>query len=655
MKRQSQIFVIILVMISALCTMMTVVYARDIASNTIELMQFESESDHNSDIWSAGLRPHATEGSSSTGMKRVVLSSQNKNKPILSQKEFKKANTIYIIEQDFSLAETINMPANCILEFNGGSFKGGTIIGNNTSIIAGDYAIFNDCVIKRFNLPYVDPRWVGAVPDFDEKTNKGTDNSVFFQRAYDNIVEYHPGIDILIIGKYLISKTVTMRMQCHLRGVHNNTRGLIIKNRLEGDDGTSNSLIAIGACPAFRVVGNENVDKTWSDFSIEHVKFSGLNREKSIAIQYEASGSPTRPAIIEKCEANNLLYFLYAKAKEHSVIGSLTIKENNIYNCTKAIYVVPEPITPLKMGLASLKIENNVIEHNGDKCIYLNGCFGPIIIDNNVLEGETNPIFITNTCDMHTNYVISNNYFEYSKDNDKKIHIDGVISRTRSDFDHVRFLTSVEIFGNTSVYGFAVELNGVVVKRLDRIETPTKGGANYSVFTRCLFEDIDLSDVHVSQFNDWNFSSTYPTSKISRKNSIIGESGNELLSFDDGRGNMHSNKSSKVMVNMTGDNGSGLNMMITKMRPHYTKKTTMILLKHLFEYKEYNIGVSFPREIPYYAFLFFKKNKGVNKVNYHTGLNAYNDYKDIELSHIVLYKNVEGPVNKYPFVLLPYE
>ena len=652
MKLRTKKLILSVFSLIALCAMLSVVYAHTRNSAIESALSSKYELVDDSGEQSADHRAYSAGVQISPGMNRVILDNQNSNQPTLRQSDLKKKNTIYVVKYDFTLAETIRMPANCILEFEGGSLRGGTIIGDNTSIIAGDYAIFNDCVIKRFNLPYVDPRWVGAIPDFDEKTKKGTDNSLFFQRAYDNIAENHPGLDILINGKYLISKTVLMRMQCHLRGVHHNTRGLVKRN-LHLEMGGSSSLIAVGDCAAFRVIGNESEDKTWADFSVENIKFLGLNKFKSIAFQYEASGAPSRPASIEKCEASNLLYFLYAKAKEHSVIGSFTIKENNIYNCSKALYVVPEPRSSLKMGFAALKIENNVIEHNGDKCLYLNGCFGPIIIDNNVLEGETNPIFITNTCDVPTSYVISNNYFEYSQDNDKKIHIDGVISKTKDGFDHIRNLTTVEIFGNTSMYGFAVELNGVVVKRLDRIDTPIKGSANYSVFTRCLFEDIDLSDVHVCQFNDWNFSSVYPTSRIPRENSIIGDSGNDLLSFDDCRGKLHPNKEMKVLVNVIGDERNGSNILITKVRPKYTKAANAILLRHYSGKKEYKVWASFSRWIPYYAFLIFNMDENSNKKEYNTGLSAYGDL-DIELGNIVVYKNADGAMYKYPFIPLPY-
>lgn len=590
------------------------------------------------------------------GMQRIVLDAhfsedgKYKDHPILSQDDFKSPNTIYVLRHDFVLVENISMPPNCIIDFEGGSLSGGTISGNNTSIKPADYSIFNDCIIKSFNLPYVDPRWVGAIPDFNERDNLGTDNSVYFQRAYDNIVVYHPGVDMFIVGKYLISQTVEFGMQCHLRGVHNNTRGLVMRN-LHAATGSSSSLIAVGNCPAFRIVGDKKRERTWADLSIEHIKFLGINKSKSIAIQYEASGSPTRPATIEKCEATNLLYFFSSRAKENTTIGNLTFRENNIYNCEKAIFAISDPVQ--NMGMTALKIENNVIEHNGDKCIYLSRCFGPIIIDNNILEGESNPIYITSSYPTETKYVISNNYFEQPENNDKKIHIDGVISKDGGNFENARFLTNVEIFGNTSPYGFAIELNGVVIKRLDRIDTPSKWPSNYSSFTKCLFDGVELSDVYTCQFKDWNFSTRYPSSIYPRQNVIIGKSGNDLLSFDDCKGNTHTNKLTGISVKVTEDTGR-TNMLITKLNPHFVEKSKRIIIKYKLNNQANYFGVDFPREIPYYAFLFYNNGGRIKDKNYIFEVNVYNEKVDIEMSNIAIYMNVDGGLFKYPYIYLPY-
>lgn len=61
---------------------------------------------------------------------------------ILTQDMINQSNTIYIIQYDFTLTSDITIPANCILEFDGGSITNGTLIGNNT--IFNYYGEFSD-------------------------------------------------------------------------------------------------------------------------------------------------------------------------------------------------------------------------------------------------------------------------------------------------------------------------------------------------------------------------------------------------------------------------------------------------------------------------------------------------------------------------------
>lgn len=61
------------------------------------------------------------------GMAKIYL---KKNKPLATQ--LTQPNTIYVIQYDFTLGEDITVPANCVLEFDGGSIDGNSynLIGN---------------------------------------------------------------------------------------------------------------------------------------------------------------------------------------------------------------------------------------------------------------------------------------------------------------------------------------------------------------------------------------------------------------------------------------------------------------------------------------------------------------------------------------------
>ena len=75
--------------------------------------------------------------------KKIVLCNR---KPVATQ--FKSPNTTYVARKDFDLeGQKLMMPENCVLRFRGGRFKNGTIVGNNTKIIATKTLIMENVLI----------------------------------------------------------------------------------------------------------------------------------------------------------------------------------------------------------------------------------------------------------------------------------------------------------------------------------------------------------------------------------------------------------------------------------------------------------------------------------------------------------------------------
>ena len=73
---------------------------------------------------------------SPNGMGRVILRNNIVNGVnILTQSMINQANTIYVIQYDFTLASDVTIPANCILEFDGGSISGSIVFSNSTIIL----------------------------------------------------------------------------------------------------------------------------------------------------------------------------------------------------------------------------------------------------------------------------------------------------------------------------------------------------------------------------------------------------------------------------------------------------------------------------------------------------------------------------------------
>lgn len=104
-----------------------------------------------------------------SGLGRVYL---RKNivgdKNVLTQAMINKANTIYVIQYDYDLKEaSINIPENCVLQFDGGSLSNGNVIGNGTSIESSSkyVSILNVTLSGNWKINDGYPEWFGAIGD----------------------------------------------------------------------------------------------------------------------------------------------------------------------------------------------------------------------------------------------------------------------------------------------------------------------------------------------------------------------------------------------------------------------------------------------------------------------------------------------------------
>ena len=104
-----------------------------------------------------------------SGMGRVYLRKHYVNGVnTLTQHMMRKPNTIYIIQYDYCLAgQTIEVPENCVLDFQGGSLRNGIIVGDDTKISAALIKIFdiNLLINGTWITDYFYPEWYGAKGD----------------------------------------------------------------------------------------------------------------------------------------------------------------------------------------------------------------------------------------------------------------------------------------------------------------------------------------------------------------------------------------------------------------------------------------------------------------------------------------------------------
>lgn len=131
-------------------------------------------------------------------------------KNILTQNMINQPNTIYEIRYDFDLNdETIKINDNCILKFNGGKLKNGTIKGNSTQIDATPSLIFNNVSFSgRWKIYNYFPEWF--ILDFSDCTNGiqqaidfasiNNGGKIVFQSRQYNVKSIHTGIKTNLIG-----------------------------------------------------------------------------------------------------------------------------------------------------------------------------------------------------------------------------------------------------------------------------------------------------------------------------------------------------------------------------------------------------------------------------------------------------------------------
>lgn len=98
--------------------------------------------------------------------------SVSKIKYAVSASSFKYSNVTYKVITNIDLeGNELSIPINCTLDFQGGSFSNGTIIGNNTKII-NSKVLFNDCILQgTFNIDLITDSMLTNADDIDKLKN----------------------------------------------------------------------------------------------------------------------------------------------------------------------------------------------------------------------------------------------------------------------------------------------------------------------------------------------------------------------------------------------------------------------------------------------------------------------------------------------------
>ena len=329
---------------------------------------------------------------------------------------FSYSNVVYKIVGDIDLAEgTLTIASNSTLDFQGGSFNNGTIVGNNTTIVnTSNSYIFKENLNTTggFILEELDIRWFGAKPDFNGTT--GTDCSPAIQKALD-WSQYFYGIYLGIHGKFYLETPIVTNMDLNMRG--DRVPGKILSTEAAGNPNQSitSTIYVKGGITAFTLNGFGDTAKLIK-FNLENIRFTapwGISNDNSewtgantILISSPTIGGPSRPGSIIGCTISNFYRVLELDSSaidNETQFYNLDIRRNSIDKCGTIFYF---KTYSGRKGSGLITIENNILEQSVS-VFDMSNIFGYIKICANLLENSgTSNITLANpgNLDLIGNY-----------------------------------------------------------------------------------------------------------------------------------------------------------------------------------------------------------------------------------------------------------
>ena len=99
------------------------------------------------------------------GRRRIPLQNNMvKGVNTLTQDMIKESNAIYVVQNNYELIKDLQIPENCVLEFEGGSIGGNKIITLNNTLLQGNTSINCDFEGTIAN-EMINVSWFGVVPN----------------------------------------------------------------------------------------------------------------------------------------------------------------------------------------------------------------------------------------------------------------------------------------------------------------------------------------------------------------------------------------------------------------------------------------------------------------------------------------------------------
>ena len=175
-----------------------------------------------------------------------VYGTQEKN--LLLQEDFDDDNTVYVVRYDFTLnGQEITIPENCVLKFEGGQLKNGTINFNNTKL-EGNIKI-NTSISGKINNDKILINWFNV-------DNTGSKDTTL---VINNILKYTENKEIIFDGIYKVNPEASSSKEYDggIRPISNQTLKFINNSKLiiDAQDTTYYSILSIYKVENVKVIG----------------------------------------------------------------------------------------------------------------------------------------------------------------------------------------------------------------------------------------------------------------------------------------------------------------------------------------------------------------------------------------------------------------
>lgn len=449
-----------------------------------------------------------------SGLGRVYLRKNiTEDRNILTQQMINQENTRYILQYDYDLnGQTITIPANCVIEFEGGSISNGNIQGNSTIIVSPSRRIFGDTttLIGNWSIDCIYPEWFGAIADGIQDSSTAISHCIKMAQGSSSgmTVKFGNGI-------YLVKAPIEL------------SNLSVVK--IEGEDKLISTIAGENIDYIFKFEDNDiNRYFSFSNISLdgknktlhgiystklarsrfENIRFTNFSKE-ALHIEYGWSNN------INKCEFTNNNIGIYLSNQCYiNNITETTIEGSNIgvYINNSAKCNINKCTLQSNSGTAvysrfantSLSITKNHFESNAEEGItFTNG--ETVVKADIILNGSTNPETLSSAW-TNQDVTISDNYCISNKNNSFIF-----ASALQSSTITTNFSRHIDNpFGPVNLITTYLDTNRCNISNID---ISKNYGFNLPIFPEYVLWNTpnrfpDLSDISIDNTGLYNFANT---------------------------------------------------------------------------------------------------------------------------------------------------